>query len=307
MCKYTPIINQYLNIKKKYPDYLLFYQIGDFYELFYNDAVNISSLLGIVLTKKKFVNQENVPMAGIPIHSSDHYILRLLKFGKTIVLCNQIKDISYNKKNSLINRVVSKIITPGTVTNDNFLSSNKDNYIGSIYYCKKRKSFGYSYLDILTSRFYLFESNNIEDIKSELFFTKPKELLYSKEFKFIKLIDFIKCLKILSEEYFNYHINYNLLLDHFNILNFDCFGIQKYYSGIIAAGSLLRYVKLVQFNDLKYIKKIKFRNISKYIYMNFSTIKNLELFNSICGDKRKTLFGILDNTSTIMGSRMLKR
>lgn len=123
----------------------------------------------------------------------------------------------------------------------------------------------------------------------------------------MELINFIKCLNILDISNYNYYNNYNILLSHFNVLSLDCFGVEKYIVGINVAGCLLKYVKSTQINELKYINKIKLKNNSKYIFMNFSTIKNLELFDSLSGNKTKTLFYILNNTSTPMGCRMLRR
>ncbi len=307
--KITPIIKQYLNIKKLYPNMLLFYQIGDFYEFFYDDAIKVSNLLNIVLTEKKF---NNIPMSGFPLFSADNYILKLINLGESVVLCNQVDDnniVEFNKSNKLIDRVVTKIITPGTITKDYFLNSNKDNYISSLFWNKNDNSFGYSYLDIFSGRFYLFETKNIEFLKSEILRTSPSELLYYDRIeKIFPIKEFnIKCLKKIYINHFDYDKNYNILIEHFNVLNLDCYGIEKYISGIRAAGYLLSYVKSIQFNNLFYVNKIILRNSNKYIYIDFNTIKNLELLDSFSGNKKKTLYYILNNTTTPMGCRMLKR
>ncbi len=303
----VPIIDQYLKIKKKYPKILLFYQIGDFYELFYDDAKKISSLLNITLTKKIFVRQKNVPMAGIPICSVESYIYKLISLGESIALCNQIIEVNNTKNNKLIKRKVIRIITPGTISEERFLNELKDNYIAAIYSKNNKEIFGYSFLDISSGRFYISEIYGLDRLKHQLLFTKPSEILCCKNFFFLKNIKWLKYFKYVSIDKFNFEKNYNILLNHFNVIDFSCFGIKNDNLGINSAGCILRYIKSTQFVNLCHINKLKLINDSKIIFMDSFTIKNLELVNSSSGNSRNTLLYILDKVITPMGKRMLKR
>ncbi len=311
MSKLVPIMKQYLNIKKKYKNILLFYQIGDFYELFYDDAIKISSLLNIKLTKKNFVNQINVPMSGIPICNSESYIFKLIKLGESVALCCQDNydnkgDFVFNS-NKLINRKVVRVITPGTVSEENFLDCNKDNYIASIWSKKNKEIFGYSCLDISSGRFYISEIYGLDKLKYDLLCTNPIEIIYPDNFFWFKYIKHIFCLKSFSVNEFDYKKSYESLLFHFGLKNLSCFNIKDDNLGIIPAGFLLNYVKSTQFLNLSHVNKIKLLNSSKIVFMDYFTIKNLELIDSISGNKKNTLFNVLNNTSTPMGNRMLRR
>ncbi len=303
----VPIIKQYLNIKKKYPDILVFYQIGDFYELFYDDAKKISSLLNLTLTEKIFVKQNNVPMAGIPVKFVDNYIYKLICLGESVVLCNQILEFDNIKNKNLIKRKVIRIITPGTVSEEKYLNNFKDNYIAAIYCNNNENIFGYSYLDVSSGRFYVSEIYGLENLKQQLLCTEPSEILCCKKFIFLNKFKFLNCFKYVSLNKFNFNKNYDILLKHFNVVDFNCFGIKNDSLSINSAGCILRYVKSTQFVNLNHINKLKLVSSSKKIFMDFFTIKNLELINSFSGNNRNTLLYVLDNVCTPMGKRMLKR
>ncbi len=307
--KFTPIIKQYLNIKSKYLDVLLFYQIGDFYELFYDDAKKISSLLNLTLTKKNFVNHENVPMAGIPVSSSSSYISKLIKLGESIVICNQVGDYERDGKfkSKLIERKVVRIITPGTISEDIYLNEKKDNIIAAVWSKNKLDNFGYSILDISSGRFCVYELDDLYKLKSELLRTNPVELLYPDNFFRFKIIKEFGCLKSFSECEFGFKRTYNILLDHFNVVDLCCFGINANHLGIRPAGFMLDYVKYTQSINLSHINKIELGNLGRNIFMDFSTIKNLEIVDSLYGIEKNTLFYVLNSTLTPMGYRMLKR
>ncbi len=303
----VPIIKQYLKIKSKYPKILLFYQIGDFYELFFDDAKKVSCLLDINLTKKKFVKQKSVPMAGVPLRTADIYISKLIKLGESVVLCNQIidKDNFLNKK--LIKRKVIRVITPGTVSEDKYLNDFKDNYIAAVWSKNSKCVFGYSFLDVSSGRFYISEIYGLDRLKHYLLCTLPSEIICSKKFFFLNDIKWLNCFKYVSLSNFNFKKNYSLLLNHFNIVDFSVFGIKSNNLGINSAGCILNYVKKTQFANLCHVNKLKLLNDSKFIFMDNFTVKNLELINSISGNKKNTLFSVLDNVFTPMGRRMLKR
>ncbi len=303
----VPIIEQYLKIKKKYPKILVFYQIGDFYELFFEDAKKISCLLNISLTEKKFVKQNNVPMAGVPLRTADVYISKLISLGESVVLCNQITDDNFFLSKKLIKRKVVRIITPGTVTEDKFLSDSKDNYIAAIWAKNDKYIFGYSFLDVASGRFYISEIYGLDRLKHYLLCTNPSEIICSKNFFFVKYIKWLNCLKYVSINKFNFDKNYFSLLNHFNVIDLNCFGIRSDNLGINSAGCILNYVKSTQFVNLFHVNKLKLINDSKFIFMDTFTIKNLELIDSISGNNKNTLFYILNSTVTPMGKRMLKR
>ncbi len=302
----SPIINQYLNIKKKYKNILLFYQIGDFYELFYEDAKKISSLLNLHLTIKKFVKHENVPMAGIPIRSYKKYIIKLINLGESVVICNQINDFKDNSK--LKERRVIKIITPGTISESNFLNSKNDNFIASIWKVNSN-NFGYSLIDIFSGKFYVLELNNLNDIKTELLKTNPSEIVYFKDNFDISLVsNNFKIFNSLYDKKFCYKKYLNILLDHFKLSNLDCFNIKiDNLAIIISAGFLLNYIKFTQLIDLLHINKIELLNNIKYLFIDYYTIKNLEIINSLNNNNKNTLLYVLDTTLTPMGGRLLKR
>ncbi len=311
MFKLVPVMKQYLDIKKKYKDILLFYQIGDFYELFYDDAIKVSKLLNITLTKKIFVKQNSVPMAGIPVKSSENFILKLIKLGESVALCCQIDNFKNDNcvfdGKKLIHRKVVKIITPGTVSESSFLNSNLDNYIASVYSKDKDEMFGYSFLDVVSGRFYICEICGLDKLKHRLLSSNPKEIIYPENFIWINNISSVLCLKSLSVSKFNFYKSYKILLSHFNLKSLNCFGIDENNLGIVSAGVLLDYVKSTQFLSLCHVNSIKLLDNSNIVFMDYFTIKNLELIDSISGNKRNTLYNLLNKTRTPMGCRMLKR
>ncbi len=308
LVKLTPIMKQYLDIKSNYLDFLLFYQMGDFYELFYDDAKKVSSLLNITLTKRCFVNQGCIPMAGIPISSSKNYILRLIKLGESVAICDQDKfknNLNLSKK--LIDRKVTRIYTPGTISEDSFLNYKKDNLISCVFGFNNIDRFGFSTIDIFSGRFNVFELYSLDELKYELLCNNPVEIIYPENFFRLSYIKSYSCIKSKSLNYFDFNRTYNYLLKFFNILNLSCFGILNDFLCIRSAGCLLEYVNYTQFIKLKHIKKIKFNNFSKKIFIDCSTIRNLEIVDSLYGNNKNTVLFVLDKTLTPMGSRMLRR
>ncbi len=306
----SPIIKQYLNIKSKYLDVLLFFQVGDFYELFYDDAKKISSLLNITLTKKKFVKQESVFMAGVPVSKHTNYVARLISLGESVAICDQVLDKSHCNNKNLIKRIVTRVITPGTVIEDKYLDSGKDNLIICVWqdiYCKTNKIIGCSILNVTLGLFYVVEFNNLDDLKSELLRIKPAEILCSNSFKSIVFMQYFTCVKYISEYEFDYSKNYRILLDYFGVSNLSCFGIEDKKSVIRTSGFLIDYLKYVCLISLPHINKIEYLDNKKHLFFSYFAIKSLEIFKSISGDKKKSLFYVLDHTVTYMGKRMLKR
>ncbi|AHG61119.1 MutS [Buchnera aphidicola str. G002 (Myzus persicae)] len=301
---HTPMIKQYLSLKLQYPDMLLFYQMGDFYELFYDDAERISKLLKITLTKKGYSNNNIIPMAGIPCHTAEYYLSKLVKLGESIAVCDQIKE-NQLKKNKLITRKVVRVITPGTITDEAFLEENEDNFIASIW--KENNQFGYAVLDISLGFFGVSKHFSITSILAEIERTNPKEILYPENFSDFFLIENRKCTRqrLLSE--FDLTNSYNLLNLQFKTHTLKGFGIEKDDFIIRPAGCLLQYVKLMHMTILPHIRNIKNNYIEENISMNVNTRKSLEITRNIFGETKNTLSSILNKTVTSMGSRMLNR
>ncbi|ACL30778.1 DNA mismatch repair protein MutS [Buchnera aphidicola] len=303
MNNHTPMIKQYLSLKSQYPDMLLFYQMGDFYELFYEDAERISELLKITLTKKGYSNHKIIPMAGVPCHKSEYYLSKLVKLGESIAICDQQKETDCKKK--LISRKVVRIITPGTVTDEVLLEENEDNFIAAIW--KENNQFGYSVLDLSLGFFGVSKIFSSCDLLSEIERTNPKEILYPENFSDVFLIESRKCIRKRSLLEFDLETSYKLLNLQFNTCSLDGFGIEKNNFVIRAAGCLLQYVKSMNMTVLPNIRQLKYNYMEDSIFMNFSTRKSLEITQNISGEKKNTLSAILNKTVTSMGSRMLNR
>jgi len=303
MNNHTPMIKQYLSLKSNYPDMLLFYQMGDFYELFYQDAERVSELLKITLTKKGYSNNKIIPMAGVPCHKSEYYLSKLIKLGESIVVCDQVKE--NHSKNKLISRKIVRVITPGTITDEAFLEENEDNFIAAIW--KENNEFGYAVLDISLGFFGVSKIFNSIDLLSEIERTNPKEILYPENFPDISLIQNRKCIRKRSLLDFNLETSYKLLNLQFNTYSLKGFGIEKNNFIIRAAGCLLQYIKLMHMTVLPNIRELKYNYIEDSIFMNMSTRKTLEITQNILGGKKNTLSSVLNKTVTSMGSRMLNR
>lgn len=302
---HTPMVKQYLSIKSKHPDMLLFYQMGDFYELFYEDAEKVSKLLKITLTKKGYSNNKIIPMAGIPCHKSGYYLSKLIKLGESVVVCDQVADNNYYKKKKLIARKIVRIMTPGTITDEAFLEENEDYFIASIW--KEGNQFGYAILDISLGFFGVSKIFCPSDVLAEIERTNPKEIIYPENFTDLFLIKNRNCIRKRSLLEFDLKTSYKLLNVQFNTCNLNGFGINKDDFVIRVAGALLKYVKFMHMNILPNIRYLKYNYIENNIYMNVSTRKSLEITQNISGEKKNTLSIILNKTVTTMGSRMLNR
>ncbi len=279
---HTPMIKQYLSLKSQYPDMLLFYQMGDFYELFYKDAERISELLKITLTKKGYSNNKIIPMAGVPCDKSQYYLSKLVKLGESIAICDQEKDTHHKSK--LISRKIVRVITPGTITDEAFLEENEDNFIAAIW--KEDNEFGYSVLDVSLGFFGVSKIFNASDLLSEIERTNPKEILYPENFSDIFLIENRKCIRKRSLLEFDLETSYKLLNLQFKTYSLNGFGIEKNNFIIRAAGCLLQYVKLMHMSVLPNIRYLKYNYMEDNILMNFSTRKSLEITQNISGEKK---------------------
>ncbi|MDH3003819.1 MAG: hypothetical protein NHF95_00830 [Candidatus Shikimatogenerans sp. JK-2022] len=305
MYKLTPLIKQYYNIKKKYPNTILLFQVGEFYEIFGYDAIICSRILDITLTKRNKKKNNNIYLVGFPCKSLNIYLKKLIKYKYKIAICNQ-ENNKINDKKNLINRKITEIITPTLSLHDS-INKKKINkkYISSIYF--KLNKIGISLIDFSNGDF-LTSEGNLQYIKHIINCFKPKEFLIQKSKKTIFNNLFNKnnnfFFTLIDDNIYNYNILYSILLKHFNVLSLNCFGIDNMYLSIITSGLLIYYIKNYYNFKLNHINKIKIIDINKYLWIDDSTMKHLEIIKSI-NKNGKSLLSILDYTYTSMGYRLL--
>ncbi|RYV02739.1 DNA mismatch repair protein MutS [Shewanella sp. OPT22] len=300
---HTPMMRQYLTMKAQHPDMLLFYRMGDFYELFYDDAKKASELLGISLTARGKSGGNPIPMAGIPYHSVEGYLAKLVQLGQSAAICEQVGDPATSK--GPVERKVVRLITPGTLTDEALLQENQDNLLAAVYSFKER--FGYATLDLASGRFVVSELENQEVLEAELQRTKPAELLYSEDFSEMTIIGSQNGIRRRPEWEFDYDTGLKMLLDQFGTRDLIGFGVGDARLSIQAAGCLMQYVKDTQKSALPHINAITRFNQTESIILDAATRRNLELTQNLSGGFENTLSSVLDSTATPMGSRMLKR
>ncbi|MGF1693611.1 DNA mismatch repair protein MutS [Photobacterium kagoshimensis] len=301
--KHTPMMQQFLRIKAENPDVLLFYRMGDFYELFFDDAKNASQLLDISLTKRGSSNGEPIPMAGVPHHAVEGYLAKLVQQGVSVAICEQIGDPATSK--GPVERQVVRIVTPGTVSDEALLNERHDNLIAAIYHSGNR--FGYATLDITSGRFMLSEPETEEAMQAELQRTSPAELLYSEDFSQPHIIDHFKGTRRRPLWEFDIETARQQLTMQFGTRDLVGFGVEKSEHGLCAAGCLLQYVKDTQRTALPHIRAITLDRKDHAVILDAATRRNLELTQNLAGGFDNTLASVLDHTATPMGSRLLKR
>lgn len=307
MAKYTPMMEQYLDIKKDYQHCLLFFRLGDFYELFFNDAIIASKELEIALTGKNCGVEDKAPMCGVPFHSADTYISKLIEKGYKIAICEQTEDPKKSK--TLVKREVIRVITPGTVLDSNVLEDGKNNYIACIY---EGKGFGFSVCDLSTGEFLTTEFSNSEKNKviDEIAKFNPSEIICNDKLSISEEISniFDIRLSVYYDWAFKYQDAYTRLCNHFKTLNLMGFGIDKEQSCICSSGALIEYLIDTQKNNLGNISNLKKYSSESFMVLDLSSRKNLELTsNARDGGKKGSLLWVLDKTKTSMGARLLRK
>ncbi|MEZ8144593.1 DNA mismatch repair protein MutS [Enterovibrio sp. FF113] len=300
---HTPMMQQYLRIKAQHPEELLFYRMGDFYELFFDDAKRASQLLDISLTKRGASAGEPIPMAGVPYHSVEGYLARLVQLGESAAICEQIGDPATSK--GPVDRQVVRIITPGTVSDEALLSERVDNLVASIFAHGER--FGYATLDITSGRFLLSEPATEEEMQAELQRTRPAELLYPEDFSFPALTAMCKGSRRRPIWEFDVETAKQQLNQQFGTRDLIGFGVEDCSLGLAAAGCLMQYVKDTQRTALPHIRALVKENKDHTVILDAATRRNLELTQNLSGGFENTVASILDKTTTPMGSRLLKR
>ncbi len=301
--KHTPMMRQYLTLKAENPDVLLFYRMGDFYELFYDDAKKASELLGISLTARGKSGGDPIPMAGLPYHAVEGYLAKLVQLRVSVAICEQIGDPATSK--GPVERKVVRLVTPGTLTDEALLQERRDNLLAAVYHGKT--GFGYATLDISSGRFVIAELATSEALEAELQRTSPAELLYSEDFSEMGLIAGFQGTRRRPEWEFDFDTSKKLLLDQFGTKDLHGFGVDGARLSLQAAGCLMQYVKDTQRTALPHINSIVRFNQGDSIILDAATRRNLELTINLQGGHTNTLATVLDNTTTPMGSRMLQR
>jgi len=299
----TPLMKQYFSIKAKYPEALLLFRVGDFYETFGEDAVKASGILGIVLTKRANGSATYVELAGFPHHSLDTYLPRLVRAGLRVAICDQLEDPKLTKK--IVKRGVTELVSPGVSYNDKILDHKKNNFLAALHF--DGKSTGIAFIDISTGEFLVAEGN-LAYIEKLLQNFNPNEIIYSKSFKKdfnerygSRFYNFSLDEWIFQEDYAN-----ELLLKHFGTISLKGFGIHEMPAAIIAAGAALYYVSDTRQEQLKHISGISRIEEDLYVWLDKFTIRNLELIDS-SNENAVALIDVIDQTLTPMGSRLLKR
>ncbi|MFV9552279.1 DNA mismatch repair protein MutS [Algibacter sp. PT7-4] len=301
--KVTPLMKQYNAIKAKYPDALLLFRVGDFYETFGNDAVKAAGILGIILTKRGAGSESETELAGFPHHSLNTYLPKLVKAGERVAICDQLEDPKQTK--TIVKRGVTELVTPGVALNDEVLVSKSNNFLCSVYFDKKQ--IGISFLDISTGEF-LTSQGNAEYIDKLLQNFNPSEVLVSKQKRNLFNETFGEDFHTFYLEDWVYQTDYayETLIKHFNTKTLKGFGVEDLYEGVIASGSILHYLGETQHHKLQHITSISRIAEDDYVWMDRFTIRNLELYNST-NNNAVTLLNVIDKTISPMGGRLLKR
>lgn len=301
--QHTPMMQQFLRIKAEHTEHLLFYRMGDFYELFFDDARRASDLLDITLTARGKSNGEPIPMCGIPFHAADNYLSRLIRAGESVAICEQVGDPATSK--GPVERQVVRIITPGTVTDENLLEDRRDNFLMAI--ATHQEQIGLAVLDISSGRFFVEELHGLEQLQTELERIKPAEILISEDDACYSALSSIKGLRRQPPWYFEKDTCERLLTEQFKTRDLAGFGCDQMTLAILAAGCLMQYVKDTQRTALPHIQGLRVERSEDAVLLDAASRRNLELETNLHGGTENTLASVIDKTSTAMGSRCLRR
>ena len=305
---HTPMMRQYLGIKSEYPDMLVFYRMGDFYELFYDDAKRAATLLDITLTARGKSGGNAIPMCGVPYHAAEGYLAKLVRKGESVAICEQIGDPATSK--GPVERKVVRVVTPGTLTDEALLSAHRDNLVASVF--ASGGVFGLAWLDLSAGRFQLTEAPDPEALFGEIERLQPAELIIDED-----LVDrdpafanaFGDRLRITRRPPWHFELDSStrLLCNQFGTRDLNGFGCSDLPRGIAAAGALLQYINDTQKSALPHLQSIRVERRDDAVIMDAPTRRNLELESSLGGHHEHTLAGVMDHCQTTMGSRLLRR
>lgn len=303
----TPMLKQFLAIKEKHPDKIILFRMGDFYETFFEDAVDSAKILGITLTARNKNDKDPVPLAGFPYHSLNNYLDKLVKSGRKVVICEQMEDPK--KAVGLVKREIVEIITPGAIIDDTLIDMSDHNYLASVYLSQKNPRAGMAFLDISTGDFAFTEISK-DNIKNELVRQRPREIIVKDE-QSLELIKNLKieplpALTVYDSFYFEPSEAKELLKKQFATLTLDGYGGRSKNTGLIAAGAALAYTKELKNDLLRHVNSLRYYVVENYLQIDVITGHNLELLKSMRhGSRFGSLISIIDRTQTAMGSRLL--
>lgn len=303
LSNHTPMMQQYLQLKAQHPDILLFYRMGDFYELFYDDAKRAAVLLDISLTKRGASAGEPIPMAGVPYHAVEGYLAKLVALGESVAICEQIGDPAAAK--GPVERKVVRIVTPGTVSDEALLPERQDNLVAAIY--EQKGVFALATLDMTSGRFLMTELPTKEAVSAELQRLMPAEILYPEDFAHAQILNNYKGLRRRPVWEFELVTAKTLLNRQFGTQSLEGFGVEQAEVGLCAAGCVLHYAQETQRTALPHVQSIQLQQNSETVLLDAATRRNLELTQNLAGGTEATLAAVLDKCVTPMGSRLLKR
>ena len=299
---HTPMMQQYLRIKAEHPELLLFYRMGDFYELFFDDAHKAAELLDITLTARGNSNGAPIPMAGVPYHAAEGYLARLLKGGVAVAICEQIGDPATSK--GPVERKVVRVLTPGTLTDEALLDSKQENLLVAI--SRKKDQYGLAVAEISSGRFDVCQHQSLADLLADLARLQPAEILIDDSHG-DTLNSYNKQLKFVPEWHFGLDAARRRLCEHFGTTDLKGFGCDDLPLAIMAAGCLLNYAQQTHRTALPQLRKISVETPADSIRIDPQSRRNLELEQNLSGGRENTLLSVLDNTVTPMGTRLLRR
>lgn len=309
MAGLSPMMTHYLETKKEYPDCLLFYRLGDFYEMFFEDAVTVSRELEITLTGKECGLEERAPMCGVPHHAVETYLNRLVQKGFKVAIAEQMEDPKLTK--GLVKREVIRVVTPGTITSAQALDETKNNYLMGIVYVGE--TFGISVADITTGEFLLTEVESERELTDEINKFNPSEIICNEAF-YVSGVDieeiknrYHAVVSSLDNHFFSDEVCRKILKEHYKVGALSGLGLEDYDTGVIAAGAVMQYMYETQKNSLSHITTITPYSTGQFMIIDTSTRRNLELLETLREkQKRGSLLWVLDRTKTAMGARMLR-
>lgn len=309
--KPSPMMQHYLDMKEQYKDCILFYRLGDFYEMFFEDAVKVSELLSLTLTGKDCGLAEKAPMCGVPYHAADTYISKLVKMGERVAICEQLTNPGDSK--GLVSRDVVRIVSNGTIIDENQIDETSNNFIACVYYSESGSSI--SWADITTGTFFTqeFKKDSLIKLCDSLVRIGPAEIIcnteifpISQELPIVKQ-NIVPFFNKYNDRSFSYSCAQKTLLNHFNTVSLTGLGLENYEYCVCSCGALLEYLSETQKHALQNITRVTFYNDTDYLMLNGTALNNLDLVkNSRSNDKYGSLLWVLDKTKTSMGSRKLK-
>ena len=309
MAELTPMMQQYVKTKEEYKDCILFYRLGDFYEMFFEDAKIVSKELELTLTGKNCGLEERAPMCGVPFHAVEGYLSKLVSKGYKVAICEQMEDPSTAK--GLVKREVIRVVTPGTNLSAQALDESRNNYIMSIVYISDR--FGISFADVATGGYFVTETDSVRGLLDEIYKFSPREVVCNEAF-LMSGVDTEELkerlhvvLYALENWYFDEELCKKELCSHFQVASLKGLGVSDYACGVLAAGALLRYLTETQKTSLGHLTKLQPYTSGNFMMIDSSSRRNLELVETLREkQKRGSLLWVLDKTKTAMGARMLR-